>query len=291
MNIYILGYLFLFQSIRCLQSLYVVWIYEAVYSKILDWSGWSLNMTHGFNDLFNNPVVDFSYSFGIIKWPKYITRWWFQIFFIFIPTWGRFPFWLFFSNGLKPTTRSDWWNTVACGYIVHPNKVSFRQNPWRSLVDWWLGPPKGESSVAVGKKGPWFFLPTGKGHAIKVCKQQIDTHWFFLICFYILLLSWSLYIGYCYYVFLHYVCSCFILWFLCVFAVWFHIHVFICCFCVSSDLFVQLFVKRTNTWGSRIWFGGGNSCSSIETAMFANWILKDHRQLSAQTTAKTNTPC
>ena len=30
------------------------------------------------------------------------SRWWFQIFFIFIPTWGRFPFWLIFS--LKDNT-------------------------------------------------------------------------------------------------------------------------------------------------------------------------------------------
>ena len=208
MNIYILGYIFLFQSIRCLQSLYVVWIYEAVYSKNLDWSCWSLNMTHGFNDLFNNPPGLFIPLWNK-KWPKYITRWWFQIFFIFIPTWGRFPFWLFFfSNGLKPPTRSDWWNTVACGYIVHPNKVSFRQNLWRSLVDWWLGPPQGVSHLLLLEKKGHVFFPTGKRHAMKVCKQQIDTHWICLIFFvYILLLS--LYIDYCYYVFLHYVCSCF----------------------------------------------------------------------------------
>ena len=31
-------------------------------------------------------------------------RMWFQIFFIFTPIWGRFPFWLYFSNGLKPPT-------------------------------------------------------------------------------------------------------------------------------------------------------------------------------------------
>ena len=34
------------------------------------------------------------------------SRWWFQIFCIFIPTWGRFPFWLIFSDGLKPPTSS-----------------------------------------------------------------------------------------------------------------------------------------------------------------------------------------
>ena len=209
------------------------------------------NMTHVSHDLFNNPG-----GFFILLW------------------------------NLKMTKIHQIGETLSSGYIVHLKKVSFRQNPWRSLVDWWLGPPQGESSVGVGKKGPWFF-PTGKGHAMKVCKQQIDAHWFFLICFYILLLS--LYIDYC----LMYFCIMFVHVFFCDFFVtmWFHIHVFICCFCVSSDLFVQLFVKRTNNWGCRIWFGGGTSCSSIETAMCVNWILKDHRQLSAQTTAKTNTPC
>ena len=31
-------------------------------------------------------------------------RWWFQIFFTFTPTWGRFPFWPIFFRGLKPPT-------------------------------------------------------------------------------------------------------------------------------------------------------------------------------------------
>ena len=34
------------------------------------------------------------------------TRWWFQISFIFTPTWGNDPIWrAYFSNGLKPPTR------------------------------------------------------------------------------------------------------------------------------------------------------------------------------------------
>ena len=32
------------------------------------------------------------------------SRWWFQIFFIFIPTWGRFPFWLTFFKWVEITT-------------------------------------------------------------------------------------------------------------------------------------------------------------------------------------------
>ena len=34
-----------------------------------------------------------------------ITRWWFQTFFIFIPTWGRFPFWLIFFRWVKATNQ------------------------------------------------------------------------------------------------------------------------------------------------------------------------------------------
>ena len=33
------------------------------------------------------------------------SRWWFQIFFIFTPTWGRFPFWLIFLEGVETTNQ------------------------------------------------------------------------------------------------------------------------------------------------------------------------------------------
>ena len=34
---------------------------------------------------------------------KNFARWWFQIFFIFIPSWGRFPFWLIFFRWVETT--------------------------------------------------------------------------------------------------------------------------------------------------------------------------------------------
>ena len=37
--------------------------------------------------------------------PAQFTRWWFQIFFIFTPTWGRFPFWLIFFKGVETTNQ------------------------------------------------------------------------------------------------------------------------------------------------------------------------------------------
>ena len=35
-----------------------------------------------------------------------LSRWWFQIFFMFIPVWGRFPIWLIFFKGVETTTKS-----------------------------------------------------------------------------------------------------------------------------------------------------------------------------------------
>ena len=35
------------------------------------------------------------------------TRWWFQIFFIFTPSWGRFPFWLVFFRWVETTNQSN----------------------------------------------------------------------------------------------------------------------------------------------------------------------------------------
>ena len=56
------------------------------------------------------------------------TRWWFQRFFIFIPTWGNDPIWrAYFSNGLKlqpsesrwqlPTRSCEWRGAAAASTI------------------------------------------------------------------------------------------------------------------------------------------------------------------------------
>ena len=38
-----------------------------------------------------------------------ITRWWFQIFYIFTPTFGRFPFWLIFFKWVETTNQISFW--------------------------------------------------------------------------------------------------------------------------------------------------------------------------------------
>ena len=42
-------------------------------------------------------------AFPKVGLPKCSTRWWFQIFFIFTPIWGRFPLWLIFFKGVEIT--------------------------------------------------------------------------------------------------------------------------------------------------------------------------------------------
>ena len=43
-----------------------------------------------------------------------ITRWWFQIFFMFTRTWGRFPFWLIFFRWVETTNQIRCVLTLRC---------------------------------------------------------------------------------------------------------------------------------------------------------------------------------
>ena len=66
--------------------------------------------------LFSNVASAYFFQMGWLKSPKYTpkkhpykTRWWFQIFFIFTPIWGRF------RDGLKPPTRKlvEFWGFLS----------------------------------------------------------------------------------------------------------------------------------------------------------------------------------
>ena len=62
---------------------------------------------------------------NITKQHLRMTRWWFQIFFIFIPIWGRFPFWrAYFSKGLKPPTRWCLMCSLSCSNPQTPPLVA-----------------------------------------------------------------------------------------------------------------------------------------------------------------------
>ena len=79
-----------------------------------------------------------------------LTRWWFQIFCMFIPIWGRFPTWLIFSDGLKPSTskriafvRGVFSGSEELGILGnYTGKIGNPHPPWTSpLKNQWLPSP------------------------------------------------------------------------------------------------------------------------------------------------------
>ena len=60
----------------------------------------------------------------LLTWHKF-AGWWFQIFFIFTPIWGRFLFWLIFFRWVE-TTNQVWWF------------FSGRNGPQKSVQRWWV---------------------------------------------------------------------------------------------------------------------------------------------------------
>ena len=58
------------------------------------------------------------------------SRWWFQIFFIFTPIWGRFPIWLIFFKGVETTNRNFVFGT---SFLVVLGNSKCRLGIWRAL--------------------------------------------------------------------------------------------------------------------------------------------------------------
>ena len=64
-----------------------------------------------------------------------ITRWWFQIFYIFTPTWGNEPIWLIFFKWVETTNQIS-----HQGYSLSPPEI------WGQK--WWFLDPPGREVVA-----------------------------------------------------------------------------------------------------------------------------------------------
>ena len=66
------------------------------------------------------------------------TRWWFQHFFTFTPIWGRFPFGLIFSDGLKaPTSMFIFHQQISVFFFDDFHQVSLS---WKDRKDSHLNP-------------------------------------------------------------------------------------------------------------------------------------------------------
>ena len=82
---------------------------------------------------------------------KQKTRWWFQTFFILIPTWGIDPIWrAYFSDGLvQPPTRKTWnissrvwwpfsFNRHISSCSTWKSKITTQVWPYVTLHKWWV---------------------------------------------------------------------------------------------------------------------------------------------------------
>ena len=57
------------------------------------------------------------------------SRWWFQIFIVFTPTWGRFPFWLIFFKGVETTNQPVLLLVASCCCFLSSSSCQ---------VNWWM---------------------------------------------------------------------------------------------------------------------------------------------------------
>ena len=91
--------------------------WELKWNHFLGWFFWRMN----------------TYFCGCQRGTKTSSTWWFQIFFIFTPIWGRFPFWLIFFKWVETTNQKTSWfklfpNTnsgfVGFGFSLFPVLVA-----------------------------------------------------------------------------------------------------------------------------------------------------------------------
>ena len=104
-----------------------------------------------------NLVFDGESKLKKIWWCIYIyneTRWWFQICFIFIPTWGDDPIWrAYFSNGKVPLTKQQSSRCVVASFgkllfktrttghrVTCQDQISCHITSWSTMLSM-LGPP------------------------------------------------------------------------------------------------------------------------------------------------------
>ena len=97
----------------------------------------SLSATTNLQDLQRSnsmlQAVELMFRLGEVEEKNRFLRWWFQRFFIFTPTWGRFPFWLIFFRWVETTNqvfKVRWWNII--GYLCDYRGVN---SPWVNFGD------------------------------------------------------------------------------------------------------------------------------------------------------------
>ena len=83
------------------------------------------------------------------------TRWWFQIFFIFTPTWGRFPIWLIFFKGVETTNQTKFVGRGPPPLTLESLCTTLTACSWSNSGHWWWEPLSTinlfQQQIAAGK--------------------------------------------------------------------------------------------------------------------------------------------
>ena len=68
----------------------------------------------------------FEIEFGAKMIYEGFTKWWFQIFLIFTPTWGNDPIWLIFFRWVETTNWFSFFLVDACRHVRSLNKIRWK---------------------------------------------------------------------------------------------------------------------------------------------------------------------
>ena len=139
------------------------------------------------------------------------TGWWFQTFFIFTSTWGRFPFWLIFFKWVETTNQYTYpWSILTPTYSEHTTK---KPHIFRKCSGWtcqgWISQPFDVELYSASPGGvstggsPKCGLPTGfkwnpfvfflGGWRLKQCKTYIyGKFWDNCVLFSLVISFWTL---------------------------------------------------------------------------------------------------
>ena len=108
------------------------------------------------------------------KWT--LSSWWFRIFFMFTPIWGRFPFWLLFFRWVETTNQINDSNKTRHGIRIFVGQ--WLQKSWRKKIGLILGEclPFVFLEVFMYKRW-WWYLPSllGSRNLTKTSSNSRET--------------------------------------------------------------------------------------------------------------------
>ena len=112
-----------------------------VTTRILDWDPFYPSFSSGEFDTargewhFIFPTkLYFPYGSPMCNLKKPLTRWWFQIFFIFTPTWGNDPIWLIFFRWVETTNELKFCHWPSTNFLLGKRSLLTQPNRWCYLI-------------------------------------------------------------------------------------------------------------------------------------------------------------